>query len=427
MNPRKTSIEFLQDLIRIDTQNPPGNELAAALYIKEHADCLKLDSQLFTYDGNRGNIVIHLGPQTKDDLILLGHLDTVIAERSDWKYDPLEGKIVDGVMYGRGALDMKYFIACAMALMEELSQQVSTFSRGITFIFTSDEERGSSSGLEMLLEEEGMRERLSNRIVLNEGGGFALYDQSGQCHYLYETGQKSVCRLRVKVRQSGTFNPYFPDLSHDRHLIEAVRRIQNLNVDSVHSATATSLSAIFGSCTDEATKRLIETMSRSIMTATLIHGGARNPELETGVRASADFDCRLLPDVEKDSFLRKVEQALEDLPVEISLLKFSKGYESFPDENFKEKMLQSLQKADPSIVSLLPFVTPGSNDGKFLKPLGCDIFGFAPLVKTEPFTHILPLIHGIDERISLDSIAFCHDVIGELVSGYLKGETHDQQ
>ena len=62
MNSRKTSIEFLQDLIRIDTQNPPGNELAAALYIKEHADCLKIDSQLFTYDGNRGNIVIHLGP-----------------------------------------------------------------------------------------------------------------------------------------------------------------------------------------------------------------------------------------------------------------------------------------------------------------------------------------------------------------------------
>jgi acetylornithine deacetylase/succinyl-diaminopimelate desuccinylase-like protein len=354
--------------------------------------------------------------------VIIGHLDVVKASKEDWKHDPFAATIVDGMMYGRGTLDMKYFIAASLELMAHLVQIEKSLTRGVTFVFTADEEKGSSFGMKRLLSEEGIREELSNKIVLNEGGGFSLFDEEGNCHYLYETGQKSVCRLRVKVEQSSDFNPYFPNLTHDAVVAQVISTLQNLDVDTESSSTSDALCSIFADGSDEKKQRLIETMSHSMITATLIHGGARNTLLEPKIRATVDFDCRLLPNVSQEIFLQKVESSLCCLHVKIELLQFSQVYESTPKEDFQQLLFHSLQKFDSSIKSLLPFVTPGSNDGKFLQPLGCEVYGFSPLVKSEPFPEIMPLIHGVNERISLESIEFCFNVLDDIVTTYLKGE-----
>ncbi len=417
------TISILQDLIRLDTQNPPGNEIIAVEYIQKICDSLNIPYETYIYGTNRGNIVVHLGPETKDDLILLNHLDVVLAHKEDWKVDPFSGEIVDGVLYGRGALDMKYFTSCAIQCIKELAPIANTLTKGITFLFSADEERGSSFGLMKLLEEEGMKEKLSNKYVINEGGGFALFDKEGSCHYLFESGQKSVARVRVKVKESDNFNPYFPDLRHEATLIKTINTLQNLTFDENLATTSETLKKVFCEVEDEKTKNLIDTMSSNMITATIIHGGARNTQVEKNYRAYVDFDCRLLPHLSKEEFEDKIKKALDELPVVIEHLSFSKGYEAIPSKEIVEIMVHSLQTIDPTITSLLPFITPGSNDGKFLHPLGCEVIGFAPLVKSEPFTHILPLIHGVNERISVESVEFCFKVLIQLIQQYVLGET----
>ena len=416
------TISILQDLIRLDTQNPPGNEIIAVEYIQKFCEKYELDYTTYIYEQTRGNIVVDIGPQTKNNLIILSHLDVVQAQKKDWIVDPFGGHIIDGILYGRGALDMKYFTSCALQIMKDLAPISHTLKKGITFVFSADEEKGSAFGLPLLLKEEGMKEKLSNKTVINEGGGFALFDASGTCHYLYESGQKSVARLRVKVKQAQDFNPYFPDLVHEGTLVKVINTLQNLNIDETTSFTSDALAQVIGGVSDEITKNLIDTMSSSLISATIIHGGARNNKVEKNYRSCVDFDCRLLPHISKEQFQQKIEEALHSLPVEIEYLSFSHGYESMSTKKMEKLMLSSLRKADESITSIHPFITPGSNDGKYLYPLGCEVFGFAPLAKSEPFTEILPLIHGVDERISVKSVGFCYQVLHELVTNILGGE-----
>lgn len=429
---KKDSTTMLQELIRIDSQNPPGDESAVVNYIQEFCRSLHIDHEIYTYHENRANIVIRIGERGPENLVVLGHTDVVPAKKENWTHDPFSGEIIDGFMYGRGTLDMKYFIAVSLSVMRKLKEQEENLDRGITFVFTADEENGSSWGIKKLLEEDGIKEELSHKTVINEGGGFSIFHQ-GRYYYLFETGQKSVCRIRISIPEEKGNNPYFPTLSHEAALAEVLKRLEKLDLDTVIPKTSRLLKEAFSdtipnsgntSSRDPKLDILIETMSTSMITPTIIHGGSRNPNLPEGIKGTIDFDCRLLPGIGRNECLDKIEKALEDLPVSLAVQSFSEGYEADIDKNIIRLFKEALQKYDPQISGLLPFITPGSNDGKYLKPLGCDILGFAPLQKDDAFTEILPLIHGVDERISINSIPFCENILYEICTNYLIGDTY---
>ncbi|MGH0053501.1 MAG: M20/M25/M40 family metallo-hydrolase [Sphaerochaetaceae bacterium] len=420
MKDSTTTLDILQDLIRLETQNPPGNEKVLVAYIKSYCDQLGVESTVFTYEGNRSNILIRMGIANGRNLVVLGHTDVVTAEPDLWTYDPFAAEIHDGYLYGRGALDMKYFIATALSVMKTLKQNEANLKRQVIFLFTADEETGSSYGLPRVLQEPGIAEDIANSFVLNEGGGFSVFNQQA-CHYLYETGQKSVCAIRVTIPESPDTNPYFPDLRHEKLVFEVIKRLEAMDLDESIPDTIRALQMVFPE-QDPATERLIATMSSSMVTATVVKGGSRNPDLPIGVKATIDFDCRLLPHISRSYFEDKVSNALDGLPVSVEILRYSQGYEAQVGDNLVGLLEQVLKRHDPDILSLLPFITPGSNDGKYLLPLGCDVIGFAPLAKEQSFPEIMPLIHGIDERISLDSIAFCTNVITDVCVEYLTGD-----
>jgi acetylornithine deacetylase/succinyl-diaminopimelate desuccinylase-like protein len=434
-----TPLEILQDLIRIDTQNPPGNERVAAGYVA--ALCAKsgLDHEVFTYGVDRSNVVVRLAPDRAERLVILGHLDVVRAEPGDWEYDPFAAEIHDGYLYGRGALDMKYFVAVALATLLELKPLEASLERGITCVFTADEENGSGFGLPRLLEEERIREELSGRTVLNEGGGFA-YELGGRTWSLVETGQKGVCRLRLTVPELPDTNPYFPTLDHEAILARATRAVQGAAVPSHVPETARELlSGLTGTPVggeredldrhlaqlsvhgDEFLAKLVYAMTHTMITPTILRGGSRNPELASGVKGQADFDCRLMPGVSRDAFLGAVRAALGELPVEVEVLSFSEGYETSFSNPILHTAEAALRRRDPQIAGCLPFITPGANDGRHLRPLGCDILGFAPLATSQPFKEVISLIHGINERISLESLDFCSSVMTDICRDYVRG------
>lgn len=431
------SLDILRDLIRIDTQNPPGNEAPAVQYIEALCRDVGLDCETRTYDGNRSNILVRLAPDRDDRLIILGHLDVVKADPAAWDHEPFAADIDDGYLYGRGALDMKYFVAVALAVLIELKAEEGRLERGITCVFTADEENGSAFGLPRLLEEPEIRRELSGRTVLNEGGGFA-WEHEQRWYSLVETGQKSVCRLKVTVPELPGSSPYFPTLDHESILARAVAAVSSVDLDDRTPQTvgrllegvgwpgdpgdAAARAAFLG---DPFFAKLLDAMSRSMVTPTIVHGGSRNPELPRRVKAEATFDCRLLPGTREETFVEAVRAVLGDLPVELEVLSFSAGYETAFSNPILELAEAALKRHDPGIEACLPFLTPGANDGKYLRPLGCDVLGFAPLARSQPFSEVITSIHGVNERISLESLSFCTDVMTDVCRNYsLRKDAH---
>ena len=430
------SLDILRDLIRIDTQNPPGNEAPAVEYIEALCRESGLDFETRTYDGNRSNILVRLAPDRDDRLIILGHLDVVKADPASWDHEPFAADIDGGYLYGRGALDMKYFVAVALAVLIALKPDEARLERGITCVFTADEENGSAFGLPRLLDEPDIRRELTGRTVLNEGGGFA-WDHDGRWYSLVETGQKSVCRLKVTVPELPGSSPYFPTLDHESILARAVAAVSSVELDDGTPDTVTRLLERVGwrETDDPAAKaavlgdpffsKLLGAMTRSMITPTIVRGGARNPELPRGVKGEATFDCRLLPGVSEAAFVAAVQAALGELPVELEVVSFSAGYETAFSNPIVAMAEAALRRHDPRIEACVPFLTPGANDGKYLRPLGCDVLGFAPLATSQPFSEVIASIHGVDERISLESVSFCTDVMGDLCRSYVtRKDTH---
>lgn len=162
-----TLLTILRELIRIDTQNPPGNEGPAVGYIASLCRRAGLEYRIRTYNGNRSSIIVRLAPWCEDRLVILGRLDVVRADETAWDCAPFGAEIRNGYLYGRGALDMKYFISAALAVLVDLKPREAELKRGLTAVFTADEENGSAYGLPRLLEEESIRDELSGRIVFN--------------------------------------------------------------------------------------------------------------------------------------------------------------------------------------------------------------------------------------------------------------------
>ncbi|MFW5684501.1 MAG: hypothetical protein ACOC1I_06595, partial [Spirochaetota bacterium] len=119
-----------------------------------------------------------------------------------------------------------------------------------------------------------------------------------------------------------------------------------------------------------------------------------------------------------------VRAALRDMPVELEVLSFSDGYETSVSNPILKTAEAHLRNHDPRISGCLPFLTPGANDGRYLQPLGCEVLGFAPLATSQPFEEVISLIHGIDERISLESLEFCTSVMTDICRDYVEGEHH---
>ncbi len=233
--------------------------------------------------------------------------------------------------------------------------------------------------------------------------------------------------MKISIPEEEDTNPYFPTLSHEAALVEVIERIGRMSFDQEIPKTSRVLMEQFPDherTGDRLLSRLLETMSSSLISPTIIHGGSRNTHTAEQVRAEVTFDCRLLPGITEESFMKNVEQALSGMPAIVEIKQFTEGYEADVDKKIITLMEKALKEHDHSITSLIPFITPGSNDGKFLKPLGCDVLGFAPLHRDEPFTAIMPLIHGIDERISVTSLRFCEQVLQDVCTGYLIGDMY---
>jgi acetylornithine deacetylase/succinyl-diaminopimelate desuccinylase-like protein len=203
--------DLAQRLIRLDTTNPPGNETLAAELLREYLESAGVQCELYARTPERANLVARIpGSGDGPSLALLSHTDVVLAEPREWERDPFGGELVDGVVWGRGALDMKGEVAASAVALATLAREGWRGSGDLIFVAAADEEVGDGFGLEWLVEAHPDAVRADYSV--NEGAGERV-ELGGKVLYLCATAEKmsSPFTLRVHGRSGHASMPSIGD------------------------------------------------------------------------------------------------------------------------------------------------------------------------------------------------------------------------
>jgi acetylornithine deacetylase/succinyl-diaminopimelate desuccinylase-like protein len=221
--------QLLQELIRVDTTNPPGNETAAAELLRSYLEAAGVECELYARVPERANLVARIrGTGDGPSLAMLSHTDVVLADPSEWEREPFGGELVDGHVWGRGALDMKGEVAASAVAMAGLACEGWRGSGDLIFIAAADEEVGDGFGLQWLVEAHPAAVRAD--FSVNEGAGDRV-ELGGKVLYLCSTAEKMSSPFVLRVRgRSG--HASMPSIA-DNALVKAAPLIARLGEFSV--------------------------------------------------------------------------------------------------------------------------------------------------------------------------------------------------
>ncbi|MBD5787284.1 M20/M25/M40 family metallo-hydrolase [Cellulosimicrobium terreum] len=424
-------VRICQELLRIDTSNygdgsGPG-ERAAAEHVMGLLHEVGLEPEIFESEPGRASVVVRLegADRSRPALVLHGHLDVVPAQASDWTVDPFSGEERDGLLWGRGAVDMKDMDAMILAVVRQMAREGRKPARDVVVAFFADEEAGGVHGARWAVDHrpdlfEGATEAIS------EVGGFSV-DVGGRRAYLVQTAEKGLAWLRlVADGRAG----HGSQVNHDNavtHLAEAVARIGSHGWPYVITPTVDALlrgvSDLTGLPYDALDARSVDALVEALGPASKFVGATvkhtSNPtQLSAGYkanvipgRAEATVDVRLLPAHEEAGFARLRELAGEH--VRIEEIHRDVALEVPFSGNLVDVMVDSLLAEDPD-ATVLPYTLSGGTDNKSLARLGITGYGFAPL-RLPGDLDFAGMFHGVDERVPVDALRFGVRVLDRLL------------
>lgn len=408
---------LLVDLIRMDTSNPPGNELVAATRLASILESAGLEPRVLESAPGRGNVIARLrGDGTGRPLLLLGHLDVVPTEPDQWTHPPFEGLEADGFIWGRGALDMKYIVATQAATLLALKRSGASLKRDVIFAGVADEEAGGHHGIQWLLANHP--ELVDAEYALGEFGGFSM-DVAGKRFYLCQTGEKGIAWLRMRTRGRPGHGSMPPPDSAIRRLGEAIWRIGRSHTRLHISDTtrtmveglARAVPGLAGLLSESTCQDVLGTLppDQALMFNAIVRNTITVTGLEAGYKhnvipgvAQANLDCRLVPGQTHEDVEREIRSIVKaDVELELIEEMYTLPVESRFDTPLFEAMTNHLEAYDPG-ARVLPLLLVGGTDGRFLAERGTLYYGFSP-IKLPSDLRFLELIHSHDERIPVDA------------------------
>jgi len=449
------TIHHLRDLIRIPSVNPPdggsevaggrdplGGETAAARYCAEVLSAGGIEAEVVETVAGRGSCFARLpatGRSTAPPLILLSHIDVVPVDAESWSRDPFGGELIDGEVWGRGAVDMKDMVAMELGVMLALARSGAELRRDVILAAVADEEAGGAFGARALVhshphwfaDTDGRRAT----AALNEVGGYSM-TVGGSRFYTIQVAEKGI--VWTRLRTTGVTG--HGSMPHDANaairlaaavtsiaehqatrrprVIDTVRRfLESLGLSEVASLAETDPAAasmaLARHVDDPVVRRSLEAMLRDTVTPTVLRSGKKvNVVPGSG---EAELDVRTLPGTDQAAILEELRDVVGDL-ASVEAVVSLPAIEWPADAEIVTLMHEALRRADPEAASVPMMITPGT-DAKALAELGIPCYGFAPL-RLEPDVPFLSLFHGHDERVPVSAIAFGLPVLAEVVSRY---------
>ena len=420
-----------RDLIRFDTQNygegRSNGEDDAAAYVAAFLADLGIASRTFEAGPGRHSVVAELEGEDPSlpALVLHGHLDVVPADASQWSVDPFEGVVRDGMLWGRGAVDMKDMVAMMLQAVRQLVRAGVRPRRRVILGFFADEEDGGAYGAHWLVEHHP-EVFAGAAMAISEVGGFSV-TLDGRRAYLLQTAEKSL--LWIRLRATGTA-AHGSQVMRDNAVTKLARAVAALGAhDFPIELTDTTrqlvdeVAGLLGVDIEEVgpdevalrtggMARFLRASLRTTANPTMLDAGYKHNVIPG--TAEARIDMRTLPGREDEALevaRRIVAEAADD--VELDIVRQDVGLEVPFAGEAVEAMVAALQRHDPG-APVLPYMLSGGTDNKALSLLGIAGYGFAPLRLT-PDLDFAAMFHGVDERVPLDALDFGTAVLADLL------------
>ncbi|MCW5251926.1 MULTISPECIES: M20/M25/M40 family metallo-hydrolase [unclassified Streptomyces] len=415
-------VRFTSDLIRIDTTNRGGGdcrERPAAEYAAERLAEAGLEPVLLERTEGRTNVVARIEgtDPSADALLVHGHLDVVPAEAAEWSVHPFSGEVRDGVVWGRGAVDMKNMDAMILAAVRAWARSGARPRRDIVIAFTADEEASAEDGSGFLADRhaalfEGCTEGVG------ESGAFTFHDGTGRRIYPVAAGERGTGWLRLTARGRAGHGSKVNRENAVTRLTAAVTRLGEhewpLRLTPTVRACLTELAALYGMEADLADLDGVDTLLDKLgPAARLVEATVRNSTaptmLEAGYKvnvipgeAVAHVDGRFLPGFE-DEFRATLDR-LTGPDVDWEFAHHEVALQSPVDTPVFARMRAAVQEFAPE-GHVVPYCMSGGTDAKQFSRLGITGYGFAPLGLPEGFDY-QALFHGVDERVPVEALHF---------------------
>ncbi len=409
--------ELLVRYLRIDTTNPPGGEEAGAQLLTHTLQREGFEPRLYEAGDGRVSVSARL-PGTNSagtkPIVLLSHIDVVPVERDYWSVDPFAGVLKDGVVWGRGALDMKGMGVMELLVLLLLKRHHVAHQRDIVFLAVADEEEGSRYGMAWLAEHHP--ELLEADAVINEGA-FGFGELMGARGLVFGVAPSEKAPLWLRLTVKG--RPGHGALPHRNNaalrLVQALGRVgaaePRITLRPEVAATFETLERV-GMLPAGLDFRdpnvlagvaqgsdLVRALVSNTVTLTTVGSGQKHNVIPGDARAT--LDCRLLPGEDTDAFLAHLRDVIADDGVKIDVVyRFEPLVSEVPQE-LMEQIEATLQHESPGAV-LLPMMSPGFTDSRIYREHGVPAVGFVPVLLT---TDQLGTVHGHDERISTANLA----------------------
>jgi acetylornithine deacetylase/succinyl-diaminopimelate desuccinylase-like protein len=417
------AILWLQGLIRINTTNPPGNELAAAKYIASILDKDGIHSETFESTPGRGFLVARLASSAMPDpskaLLLMGHLDVVGADKAKWTVDPFGGVVKDNYLYGRGSIDDKGMTIANLAVFLALKRSGARLNRDVIFLAEGDEEAGGEVGMNFVVEKHW--DKIAAGYAINEGG--RVVQKDGKIQYVGVQASEKVS-VNVDVIAKGTSGHASTPRKDNPvvHVAAAIAKIATYEAPvQLNSVTRAYFEGLSQGGDDDTSKwmRALESsdradhaarwlsdanpswnaMLRDTIAPTMLQAGIRNNVVPS--EAQGVLNIRLLPGNMVDSLLGKLQQLVNDPQVRFEIE--PGAGENAPSSSLTSDLYNTISRVAArqfTGAKVVPYMSTAATDSMPLRLRNVQAYGLLPFPLTEDD---LSRLHADNERIPLDS------------------------
>jgi len=413
------AVDLMQKYLRINTSNPPGNEIETAKFFKSLFDENGIPNEIFEYKPTRANIIARLkGNGTKKPIILLSHMDVVTADPSAWEVDPFSAEIRKGSIYGRGALDMKSEGLLHLMTMLILKQQNIQLSRDVIFIATADEEVKDEGSIWMIANKSDLFK--DAEFLITEGGD-NLLDGSAVRYVGVDVAEKAPFWLQLTATgQPGHGSRPISDSATNR-LVRAMSRVINWEtpikllpaVEKFFKDVAplqsepmrTKFANIRASLQDQAfvkeltAEREYNFLLRNTISLTMLSGSKQTNVIPNS--ATCNLDVRLLPDENREAFLAALKGVIADPTIKVENVNTFKPPNSSRVDTELFKVISDVTKANHPEAIVTTKMLSGYTESQLYRQLGITAYGWVPFYTTPEENEG---VHGNNERISVKNI-----------------------
>ena len=395
------AVHTIQEYVRINTSNPPGDVLKAADFLTRILEREGIPVKRYDSGPGRSIVLARLkGTGPARPLLLLNHMDVVPTDPARWQHDPFAAEIVDGKMWGRGTIDMKGLGVVQLMAFLSLKRQNVPLARDVILMAVPDEETGGTLGARWMRTQHYAD--IDPEYILDEGG-FGSRDlfAPGKLVFGISVAEKKILWLKLTAEGVAGHGSQPHDQNPNDRLVRALSRLLN---DPLPSTSFTVLDTMKSRVGTFSVNKFNNAIQHSTISLTSLRSGVGDPPKVNVIPsiAEATIDCRVLPGTSKDQWMTEIRRRLADPAIKMEIT-----YEgddpvvTTQDSTFYRALESAVKRRHPDAI-VTPMVVPYGTDANGFRPLGVKSYGFTPIVV--PADAVMSM-HGDAEYLPVDAVA----------------------